>query len=451
MEEQSSEQTLQQKINEQTAEIERMKLQLEISYTELERLNRSFKAFIPTQFINRIQSQQSFSPGEFYQEHLSILFADIRGYTNLSEAMNAEENFEFLNTFFSLMEPCIIKNQGFIDKFMGDSIMALFSDENSATHAVDAAIAMHREIQLYNKERIQTKQPTIHIGIGINTGPVMVGTVGSSERITPTVIGHEVNLASRLEQLTKRYHADIMISQTTAYEINRDNYCLREIDKVQIRGISKPVTVYEVFDANLEPWKSNKLATQSALLRGMVFYKIQAFEEALEIFEGVVNQFPQDFIALEYLRRCRYFRNHPPAKNFWNGVVREDAVLIDHRIRRRFTRYALATPADVHEADRPHHIAATAENISEGGLKLSLSQPLLTGKVVAIDVFWHRSQLEHFLKQDPSKMICRVLWQRKLKLPETPDYWEVGLEILMLPNEQEAALKQNLTQLRPSS
>ncbi len=144
---------------------------------------------------------------------MSILFADIRDFTTLSERMTPEENFKFINAYLSHMEPAILDNNGFIDKYIGDAIMALFS--RSADDAIKAGIDMLHRLAKYNTKRTNPERPPIQIGIGINTGSLMLGTVGGQTRMDGTVIGDAVNLASRLEALTKHYGVSLLISHHT--------------------------------------------------------------------------------------------------------------------------------------------------------------------------------------------------------------------------------------------
>jgi class 3 adenylate cyclase len=176
------------------------------------------------------------------------MFTDIRAFTSLSEKMTPQENFKFINTYLSRMEPIINQFQGIIDKYIGDAIMALFP--NSADDAVQAAIAMLKQLVKYNQGRRNAGYKPIQIGIGIHTGRLMLGTVGGQNRMDSTVISDAVNLASRVEGLTKTYGIPLLITEQTKSRLTDvSQYQIRCLDHVTVKGKMETVTVYEVFDA----------------------------------------------------------------------------------------------------------------------------------------------------------------------------------------------------------
>ena len=183
---------------------------------------------------------------------MSILFSDIRDFTSLSEQMNPEENFQFINAYLSRMEPVIIEHQGFIDKYIGDAIMALF--DGTANHAIQAGIAMLKTLSEYNITRGRPGRPKLSIGIGINTGSLILGTVGGPNRMDSTVISDAVNLASRIEGVTKEFGVPLLISEHTFNALeNKQNYAIRLVGRVQVKGKSKMVSGFEGFDADPLP------------------------------------------------------------------------------------------------------------------------------------------------------------------------------------------------------
>jgi class 3 adenylate cyclase len=173
--------------------------------------------------------------GECVKKQMSILFADIRSFTTLSEQMTPEDTFKFINGYLRRMEPAIINNGGFIDKYIGDAIMALF--EGSADGAVKAGVTMLNTLADYNVKRQRSNRQPIEIGIGINTGNLMLGTVGGNSRIDTTVIGDAVNLSARLQELTKVYQTPLLISHNTFACLEEPmKYALRVIAQEQVRG-----------------------------------------------------------------------------------------------------------------------------------------------------------------------------------------------------------------------
>jgi CHASE2 domain-containing sensor protein/class 3 adenylate cyclase len=283
------------------AEAERVKLT-----EQLLALNLSYSRFVPHQFLHLLNKESitDVELGDQVQKEMSVLFSDIRDFTSLSERMTPAENFQFINAFLSRMEPAINDNQGFIDKYIGDAIMALFSGE--ADNAVKAAIAMLNALHEYNQHREKSGNLPLQIGIGINTGIMMLGTVGGRSRMEGTVVSDAVNLASRLEGLTKNYGVSLLISHYTFLALkNANNYAIRLIDKVKVKGKSEMVTVYEVFDADPPEIKQAKLLTKTGFEQGVLLYNLGKFERAAEIFAQCLSSNFQDKVAQIYWQRCQ--------------------------------------------------------------------------------------------------------------------------------------------------
>lgn len=269
-------------------------------------LNQAFSRFVPRQFLHILgkDSILTVKLGDHVQQEMSVLFSDIRDFTAISEGMSPQDNFKFINAYLSRMEPIIIKNQGFIDKYMGDGIMALFS--RIADDAVKAGIVMLRRLAEYNQERANSGYEPIKIGIGINTGSLMLGTVGGHNRMDSTVISDAVNLASRLEELTKYYGVSLLIShQTFARLQDPMGYSIRFIGQVQVRGKSNFVAVFEVFDGDDLESKEQKLATLTIFEEALWRYFQGAFSEAVQLLERVLKIHPRDTVALRYLELSR--------------------------------------------------------------------------------------------------------------------------------------------------
>jgi class 3 adenylate cyclase len=202
------------------------------------------------------------------------------------------------------MEPAIIENQGFIDKYIGDAIMALFS--GIADDAVKAGIAMLKKLREYNEHRVNSGYAPICIGIGINTGSLMLGTVGGKNRMDSTAISDTVNLASRLEGLTKQYGVSLLIShQTLARLHNPMEYCIRFVEQVKVKGKSKAVAVFEVFDGDTIQIKEAKLATKTIFEEGLWLYHQHCFSEAAKRFKKVLSINPKDTVAQIYLKTSK--------------------------------------------------------------------------------------------------------------------------------------------------
>lgn len=276
------------------------------THLELANLNIAYGRFVPHQFLQFLNKESIVDVhlGDQVQQEMSILFSDIRSFTTLSENMTPEDNFRFINSFLSYMEPAIIDHEGFIDKYIGDAIMALFS--GSADQAVKAGITMLQRLVEYNAHRVAKGYVPIQIGIGINTGLLMLGTVGGQQRMDSTVISDAVNLASRLEGLTKNYGVSLLISHHTFSRLsNPDEYAIRMIDKVKVKGKSELVTVYEVFDANYPDNKVGKLATKEVFAKALTLYEQGDFTNAKPLFQACLRENPLDTVAQSYLERCQ--------------------------------------------------------------------------------------------------------------------------------------------------
>ena len=295
-------QQLQELINEQNILINK----LHENESRLFQLNQAYERFVPSQFLQWLNKNSivDVELGDHVEKEMSVLFSDIRDFTALSEAMNPQDNFKFINSYLSRMEPAIIENQGFIDKYIGDGIMALFG--GGADDAVQAGIAMLKQLQLYNQTWGTPERPPLKIGIGINTGSLMLGTVGGKNRMDGTVISDAVNLAARLESLTKNYRVSLLISHHTFLQLeNPERYAIRSIGRVNVKGKLELVTVYEVFDLDASKIKEGKLATRQKFTEALSFYNLNEFEEATPLFEECLQVNPEDTVAKIYLRCCQ--------------------------------------------------------------------------------------------------------------------------------------------------
>ncbi|MEP0855616.1 AAA family ATPase [Trichocoleus sp. DQ-U1] len=274
-------------------------------YNNLTELNQAFERFVPRQFLQFLNKESiiDVKVGDQVQQEMSVLFSDIRDFTTLSESMNPQDNFKFINSYLSHMEPAIIENQGFIDKYIGDAIMALFSGE--ADNAVKAGIDMLCRLAEYNQHRTASGYVPIKIGIGINTGSLILGTVGGKNRMDSTVISDAVNLASRIESLTKQYGISLLISHHTFQSLPDSNqYAIRLIDRVKVKGKSKAVSMFEVFDADPPETYEGKVATRTLFEEALLLYHWQKLRDAEQLFAECLRRNPTDKAAQIYQQRC---------------------------------------------------------------------------------------------------------------------------------------------------
>ena len=215
--------------------------------TDLKQTNLSIERFVPRAFLSIVGKPRivDVELGDNKREEMSILFSDIRSFTTLSESMTPDENFAFINAYLEHMGPVIRDHNGFIDKYIGDAIMALFMN---ADDALRAGLAMLDTLDQFNVGRHAAGQEPIAIGIGINTGSLMLGTIGERHRMDGTVISDAVNLAARVESLTKDYKVPLLISEYTWRQLaDPKAYDIRPIDVVVVKGKTRPVAIFEVY------------------------------------------------------------------------------------------------------------------------------------------------------------------------------------------------------------
>lgn len=212
---------------------------------ELKQTTAASQRFVPKQFLQMLGKHHitEVMIGDQIQKEMTVLFVDIKSFTALSEKLSPKENFDFMNAYLKHMEPVIHKNQGFIDKFIGDSIMALF--DKKPEHALNAALEMQECLQEFNTELSKIGMKPIATGTGIHTGSLMLGMVGGEGRMEGTVISDAVNLASRIEGLTRDFDQKIIISETTLKKLqNPDKYSFNYLDEVRVKGRVNPVKIY---------------------------------------------------------------------------------------------------------------------------------------------------------------------------------------------------------------
>ncbi|MFO7031259.1 guanylate cyclase [Limnospira fusiformis CCALA 023] len=269
-------------------------------------LTDAYGRFVPREFLEFLghRSIVDVELGDAVEQEMSILFSDIRDFTTISEQLTPADNFKFLNSYLGRMEAAIAYNNGFIDKYIGDAIMALFS--NNADEAVQAGILMLKMLAAYNQQPVEAGRSPVRIGIGINTGNLMLGTVGGSNRMDGTAIGDAVNLASRIEGLTKNYGSQLLISHHTFLKLEHPTkYALRLIDRVKVKGKSTFVSVFEIFENDPPEIKALKLKNKTLFEKAVVLYHFNCFDQATEQFQAYLDLNPGDRAAEIYRDRCQ--------------------------------------------------------------------------------------------------------------------------------------------------
>ncbi len=276
----------------------------------MRRIHEITVKFVPHEFIRALGHDviTDVKLGDQVEKNVTVLFSDIRGYTSFSEQMTPEENFSFVCSFNELMGPVIRKNNGFINQYLGDAIMAIFPV--SASDALTAAIEMQMSVQEFNKKRELKNQLPIEIGVGMHTGSLIMGITGDMDRMDATTISDTVNTASRIESLTKYYKGNIIISEDTFQQINnRAMFHFRHLGLVQLKGKQASISIYECFSGNTIQALQNKLSTLSLFNEGIQHYLNKSFAKANNVFQKVAEVDPNDLTAQFFLTNTTRFVN----------------------------------------------------------------------------------------------------------------------------------------------
>uniref|UniRef100_A0ACD5GQ25 Adenylate/guanylate cyclase domain-containing protein n=1 Tax=Desertifilum tharense IPPAS B-1220 TaxID=1781255 RepID=A0ACD5GQ25_9CYAN len=294
--------------------------QLKTSFDSLETQKNAFARFFPTEFLKFLQKPDvtRIELGDHVSKEMAIAFSDIRSFTTLSESMTPQENFNFVNAYLQRVSPEICKYNGFVVKFIGDAVMAVFPDR--VDDAVDAGIAQFQQLQQLNSDRQTQGQLPIQIGMGIHVGYMMVGMVGEQNRIQGDAISDNVNLTARLEGLTKFYGASMVISEEVVKQLHRpEKYQIRFLDRAIVKGRSEPIGVYEVMDVEQADRRALKLKTLADFQQALQQYCQGNLTEARQGFEQVLRINPTDKAAQLYLERIDRLNQQGIPAN-WNGV-----------------------------------------------------------------------------------------------------------------------------------
>jgi len=254
------------------------------------------------------------------RKELSILFSDIRGFTSIAEGMSPEELVHLLNEYLTAMTDIVFKYDGTLDKYMGDAIMAIYGAPldlpDHASKACRSALEMMQELGTLNEKWLAEGKKPVNIGIGINTGPMMVGNMGSEQRFDFTVMGDAVNLGSRLESANKSYKTNVIISEYT-YEKVKDEFLCMELDSVRVKGKREPVKIYNLLGFHDLPETQHQTVTR--FNRGIILYKAQQWDDAIHVFEDIRATEPNLYAVQVYIERCLDLKKNPPPPE-WDGV-----------------------------------------------------------------------------------------------------------------------------------
>jgi len=276
-----------------------------LHYRSLEQAVRDardvFEKFVPPAYLRRIAAKglRSIHLGEADQQEVTILCCDIRGFTPLSERLTPSQLIAFVNQLLERMTKAVSRQEGVIDKFIGDAVLCIFEGNNSAERAVACGIGMLREVHSFNAEEGRPKDQTVQVGVGLHSGPVILGTIGSSERMDSTVLGLTVNLAKRLEEVTKVLGIDMLISGQVVARLPKEHpYRIRELGEVWVKGSLSPLNIFEVYEQNSTPIKNLKDRVRPLMTEGFRLIRHGHLGAALSKFQEAQSISPQDIPTL---------------------------------------------------------------------------------------------------------------------------------------------------------
>jgi|JI6StandDraft_1071083.scaffolds.fasta_scaffold16917_2 DNA-binding response OmpR family regulator len=310
---------LQKKLTRANEELER---QVTARTAQLVALNRANQRFVPREILHMLGRSNIAEArlGDQIHRVMAILFSDLFDFTGFSETMTAQETFGFINGYLGRISPLFHSRGGVIDKYIGDEVMVLFPGR--VDDALDSAIDLQRVLAKYSQQRIAKGRRPIRAGVGIHIGGLMVGIVGEEERMQGTVISDAVNIASRLQGLTRKYGCPILVSEQTLQGVQfPDSFHARLVDKVRMRGKTALTTVYEIFDGDDPALFESKLSTLAQYEEGLNLFHARDFSGAHKRLSDVVQKSPSDSLAVMYLERAAAgIRGEIP--EVWEGVER---------------------------------------------------------------------------------------------------------------------------------
>ena len=282
-------------------------------------LKQSFGLYVPPEIVDEMSVGDEQVSLNSERRDMTVLFTDVRDFTTISESLDPESLSSLMNAFLTPMTRVVHEYRGAVDKYMGDAMMAFWGaplrDEAHALHCIDAAMEMVNQVEILNRAFVQKQWPQIKIGIGINSGAMSVGNMGSEFRMAYTVLGDAVNLGARLEGLTKEYGVQIIVSQYT-----RDaapGYCFRELDRVRVKGKIEPVRIYEPVGL-LADIEDDLREDIHRLTEAIKYYQERQWDRAMSVFELLASKDNQKLYQI-YIERIRHFQTEPPHSD-WDGV-----------------------------------------------------------------------------------------------------------------------------------
>ncbi|MCW5596667.1 MAG: adenylate/guanylate cyclase domain-containing protein [Rhodocyclaceae bacterium] len=279
-----------------------------------------FGQYVPPELVEEMSRNPESYSMEGRKAELTVLFSDVRGFTTISEGLSPENLVRLMNIYLTAMTELLRKNRGTVDKYIGDAVMAFWgapvADADHARHAVITAMEMQAALPAVNRTLAQHGWPELHIGVGVNTGEMTVGDMGSTVRQAYTVMGDAVNLGSRLEGITKQYGVGILVGETTRKAIK--DIVFREVDRVQVKGKEEPVAIYEPLGLEGDVGKAvlEEVKLWNQALRS---YRAQDWDQAEVALLNLSRMAPERGLYGKYMERVAHLRKAPPEAD-WKGV-----------------------------------------------------------------------------------------------------------------------------------
>ncbi|MDV3347386.1 adenylate/guanylate cyclase domain-containing response regulator [Leptolyngbyaceae cyanobacterium CCMR0082] len=283
-------------------------------------LLEAYSRFVPEEYLIFLKQDSiiNIQLGDHVSKEMAVMFSDIRSFTTLSEHMTPQENFNFINAYLRRVSPEIRNHNGFIVKYLGDGMMAVFPE--SVDDALQAGIAKAKRVTEYNQHRLSAGYQPLEVGIGIHVGHMMVGMVGEANRMQGDAFSDNVNLTARLEGLTKYYGASLLISEEVLGQLSQpEQYTFRLLDRVIVKGRQEPITIYEVLEADLETSHFLKKKTLALYQQARKFYQEGNWVQAQRYFEQVLKINPIDKTVQFYLERIQQLSQRS-LPNGWQGI-----------------------------------------------------------------------------------------------------------------------------------
>ena len=289
--------------------------------THLKEFSQAASRFVPGEYLSFLNKKSliDIHLGDHVSDEMTVMFSDLRSFTTISEGMTPQQNFNFINAYLGRVSPVIRDFNGFIVKYLGDGIMAIFPE--SADDAVKAGIETFNQVYLYNEHRQKMGRKPIYIGVGVNTGHMMVGMVGEQGRMQGDAFSDHVNLTSRLEGLTKYYSVSFIISSATRDALeDHSQYGIRFLDKVQVKGRQSSLDLYEVYDADIPEMRRLKQQTLDEYQQAMDHFFAKEFSEAQSLLFSVLQKKTKDKVAWHHLMSATHCLDNGVPES-WTGVT----------------------------------------------------------------------------------------------------------------------------------